>query len=62
MLHSFNRKSHADILKSLTDIVEAGGLKPVIDDTHSSLDQVGEAYARLESRQAMGKVVIENRT
>lgn len=60
MLHGHKRQAHAEILRSLTQIVESGGLKPVLDGTHYSLAEVGKAYARLESGQAMGKVVVEN--
>lgn len=60
MLHNYKRKEHAYILRKLAEIVDSGGLNPVLDDTQFSLEQAGEAYARLESRQAMGKVVIEN--
>ncbi len=60
MLHNFKREQHATILRDLAQIVEAGGLKPVIDDSHFSFEQVGQAHARLESGQALGKVVIEN--
>ena len=60
MLHNFKREQHAEILRNLAQIVESGGLRPVLDEEHYSLEQAGQAYARLESRQAMGKVVIEN--
>ena len=60
MLHNFKREQHAEILANLTQIVESGGLKPVLDEEQYSLEQTGQAHARLESRQAMGKVVIEN--
>jgi NADPH:quinone reductase-like Zn-dependent oxidoreductase len=60
MLHNFKREEHAAILSDLSKIVESGGLKPVLDDSQFSLEEVGKAYARLESGQAMGKVVIEN--
>ncbi|MEM9946127.1 MAG: zinc-dependent alcohol dehydrogenase family protein [Cyanobacteria bacterium P01_D01_bin.36] len=60
MLHNFKREQHADILRSVAQIVEAGGLKPVLDEKQYSLEQAGQAHARLESKQAMGKVVIEN--
>ena len=60
MLHNFKREQHAVILKDLTEIIESGGLKPVLDDHHFSLDEAGKAHARLESGKAMGKVVIEN--
>ena len=60
MLHNNKREKHAEILSQLTQIAEAGELKPAIDDQQYSLEQAGEAHARLESGKAMGKVVIEN--
>ena len=60
MLHHVKRKEHAGILRSLTHIVESGGVKPVLDQNRYSLEEVGQAYARLESGQAVGKVVVEN--
>lgn len=60
MLHDFNREAHGVILAKLAEIADAGALKPVLDETKFTLDQVGEAHARLESKRAMGKVVVEN--
>ena len=60
MLHHYRRDQHAEILRELARIVDAGGLAPVLDENRYSLDQVGDAYTRLESGQAMGKIVIEN--
>ena len=60
MLHNFKHEDHAEILRSLTTIAEAGKLTPVLDENRYSIDQVGDAYARLASGQGMGKVVIEN--
>ena len=59
MLHNYKREDHAQILKALTEIVEAGALKPILDDNHYSLEQASDAHARLESGKAMGKVVID---
>ena len=58
MLHDQKREEHGRILASLANIVEAGGLTPVLDENHYSFEQVGEAYARLSSGQGMGKVVV----
>jgi len=60
MLHNHKRKTHAEVLRDLARIVESGGLKPVLDETHYSLQEAGQAHARMESGQAMGKVVVEN--
>ena len=60
MLHNHRRSDHAEILKDVASICEEGRLKPVLDEENFSLDQTGEAHARLESGKAMGKVVVEN--
>ncbi|RIJ42902.1 zinc-dependent alcohol dehydrogenase family protein [Pontibacter oryzae] len=60
MLHNHKREQHGEILKAIAQIVEAGKLKPVLDVHSYTLEAAGEAYARLESGQTMGKVVIEN--
>ena len=60
MLHGHQRQEHAEILRNLAQIVEAGELKPMLDATHFTLPEAGQAHARLESGKAMGKVVIEN--
>lgn len=60
MLHNFRRANHGEILRDLAQIIEAGGLTPVLDDTQFLLEEAGQAHARLESGQAMGKVVIDN--
>lgn len=59
MLHNFRREQHAEFLRDLAQICESGGLKPVLDEETFSLEQVGQAYARLESGKAIGKVVVE---
>jgi len=60
MLHDCKREEHAGILKALAKIAEAEALRPVLDENEYTLDNVGHAYARLESGKGMGKVVVEN--
>lgn len=60
MLHNVKREEHAKILRNVMQIIESGGLKPVLDEKRYSLEEVGQAHARLESGQAMGKVVVEH--
>lgn len=60
MLHNFKREQHASILKELADIVDAGGLTPVLDGSQFSLSEADQAHAHLESGKAMGKVVVVN--
>lgn len=60
MLHNYKRQEHHRILSEVTKIVDAGALKPVLDTNRYSLEEVGNAHARLTSGEGMGKVVIEN--
>ncbi len=60
MIHNHQREQHGRILSDLARIIEAGGLKPVLDETNFTLDHAGDAHARLESGKAMGKVVIQH--
>lgn len=60
MLHNYQRGQHHAILNDLATIAEAGGFKVVLDENRYSLEQAGEAHARLESGQGMGKVVIDH--
>ncbi len=60
MLHNYKREEHGLILENIAEIVECGGLKPILDEQHFFLEDAGKAHARLESGKAMGKVVIEN--
>ena len=59
MLHDFHREEHHRILAEIAKICEAGDLKPVLDDTRYSLEEVGKAHERLSSGQAIGKVVVD---
>jgi len=59
MLHNQKREEHAYILNKLTEIVEAGGLTPVLDEQRFTLEEVGKAHDRLSSGQGMGKVVVD---
>ncbi|MBK1885606.1 zinc-dependent alcohol dehydrogenase family protein [Marinobacter sp. DY40_1A1] len=59
MLHNHHREAHGDILRQLADIVDQGGVKPLLDEQTFSLNEVGKAYDRLTSGQAIGKVVVE---
>ena len=59
MLHNVRRAEHGEILAQLAALVDAGAVKPLLDDQRFTLNQVGEAYARLKCGAALGKVVIE---
>lgn len=59
MLYDYKREQHGAILAKLAEIIDAGELKPLMDETQFALEEVGKAYDRLSSGKAMGKVVIE---
>ena len=59
MLYNHQREVHGQILSEITNIVEAGKLKPILDENEFSLAEVGAAHARLSSGEATGKVVVE---
>lgn len=59
MLHNYKREAHAQILNRLTEITEAGALRPVLDEQTFSLAEAGKAHDRLSSGQGMGKVVVD---
>ncbi|WP_273427312.1 zinc-dependent alcohol dehydrogenase family protein [Marinobacter sp.] len=59
MLHNHHREAHGDILAQLAQIVDQGGVKPLLDDQRFNLAEVGKAHDRLTSGQAIGKVVVE---
>lgn len=59
MLHNVKRETHGVILSSLSQIVDDGALQPLLDEKAFTLSEVGSAYDRLTSGQAMGKVVVE---
>lgn len=59
MLHDYRREDHAEILRKLAQIAESGALKPVLDSERYTLQEVGNAHARLESGKGMGKIVVE---
>lgn len=59
MLHNQKREVHGAILTELATLIDAGALKPLLDEKQFSFDEVGQAYARLSSGQAVGKVVVD---
>ena len=59
MIYDLGRETHGQILKEIARIVEAGGLRPILDESRFTLSEIGDAHARLSSGNAMGKIVVE---
>ena len=53
------RARHGEILHMLTDLVEAGKVRPLLDPEVFKISNVGAAHAKLESGQALGKISLE---
>ncbi|MDJ0685594.1 MAG: zinc-dependent alcohol dehydrogenase family protein [Alphaproteobacteria bacterium] len=59
LLTGVGREAHGRILEKLANMVEAGMVAPLIDETVFALSDVGAAHDRLLSGKAIGKVVVE---
>lgn len=60
LARNVGRETHGAILRQVTDLVEAGKLRPHLHAETFSFERVGEAHALLEAGGAMGKVVLVN--
>ncbi|MDM3891142.1 zinc-binding dehydrogenase [Pseudomonas juntendi] len=59
IIHDLDRSHHGKILTKLSRLVDRGLVKPLIDERHPfTAEGVKAAHARLESGEAIGKVVI----
>lgn len=52
------RAHHGEILARVAALVEAGKLRPLLNQRHFSIDKIGAAHALVEAG-ARGKVVVE---
>lgn len=59
MLTGQGREHHGAILREATRLAEAGDLVPRIDGRRFGMDAVAEAHEAIESRTAVGKIVID---
>jgi len=59
MLHDHGREVHQSILQNIASIADAGHYQPLMDDSDFDVTEVAQAYARLASGQAMGKLVLK---
>lgn len=58
LIHGHGNERHGEILAEIATLADAGKLKPIIDTVHP-LAEASRAHARLESKKAIGKVVVE---
>lgn len=58
LVHSVDRARHGQILRRVSDLVDDGAVRPLIDDRSFSFDGIGEAHAFAESGEQIGKIVV----
>ena len=58
LLHGKGGEAHGQIMREITALAEAGQIRPLLDGEPYALENVADAHARMESGQAMGKVVV----
>ncbi|MFQ5913633.1 MAG: zinc-dependent alcohol dehydrogenase family protein [Nitrospinota bacterium] len=58
LIRNAGRAAQGEILRNVTQLVEEGRLKPLIDPNVFTIDQVAQAHRHLESGKAVGKVVL----
>lgn len=59
LLTGTGRERHGTILREVCALADAGRLRPLVDETRLTLATAPDAYRRLESGAATGKVVID---
>ena len=59
ILHTDKRNDCGEILTKITQIVEEGKLRPLLDSKSFTFDEVAQAHEYLESNKAIGKIVLK---
>jgi NADPH2:quinone reductase len=62
MLTGEGRERHGAMLREIAALVDAGRLRPLLDDSTFTFDQVADAHRRVESGGHVGKVVLTHPT
>ncbi len=58
LIHDHGAERHGQILAALTDLVDAGKVKPIVD-TVFAFEQAADAHRKLEGKGNLGKIVVE---
>lgn len=58
LCHGVNHASHGRILTAVAELVDAGKITPILDDSNFSIWDVAKAHARFESGEAVGKITL----
>jgi NADPH:quinone reductase len=60
IINADERKHYGEILKQVAQVVEEGKLRPLVDSTQFTFDEVSKAHDYVESGKAAGKIVLKN--
>ena len=60
LLYGQGRARYGQILSEAARLVDAGKLRPLMDQERFGYSEAGQAHARLEAGQAIGKIVLVN--
>jgi len=58
LLYGIGREHHGEILKAMAKLADSAQLRPLIDNSNFSIEEVSEAHQLLETGQAVGKIVL----
>jgi NADPH2:quinone reductase len=59
LCHGINHESHGRILTEIAELVDAGKITPIIDDSDYSIWEVAKAHDLLSSGKAIGKITLK---
>ncbi|MFA8300307.1 MAG: zinc-dependent alcohol dehydrogenase family protein [Hyphomicrobiales bacterium] len=59
MMYDENREMHGEILNELKGLCESGSIRPLLDNSHFTLETAPQAQEHLDKDKTIGKVVIE---
>lgn len=59
LLHGIGMDDQPRLMKVLSDMLERDGVRPLLDEKRYAFRQIGDAHRRLESGQAVGKILLE---
>lgn len=58
LIHGHGAQRHGDILRAMTTLVQTGQVQPIVDSVYP-LEATADAHRKMESKTALGKVVVQ---
>ncbi|KMQ74835.1 zinc-dependent alcohol dehydrogenase family protein [Marinobacter subterrani] len=59
LLHGIGMDDQPRLMAALSDMLEQGSVRPLLDEHRYAFRQIGEAHRRIESGLAVGKILLE---